>query len=94
MISTTQAVASLRPGIEWVMYGDDVAGITWHTPNVEPLTQSEVDAEVVRLESAEATAEANRQSTITAARAHAASLGFTDAMLAVMYPQLEEPLSE
>jgi len=88
MISTTQAVASLRPGIEWVMYGDDVAGITWHTPNVEPLTQSEVDAEVVRLESAEATAETTRLATINAARDHAASLGFTDAMLAVMYPNL------
>jgi hypothetical protein len=90
MITTQQAVMSLRPGIEWSMSGDDVAGITWHTAEVEPLTQSEVDAEMVRLESAEATAAANRLSTITAARAHAASLGFTDAMLAVMYPQLTE----
>ena len=88
MINTAEAVASLRPNIEWTMTGDDVAGITWHTPDVEPLTQAEVDAEVVRLESAEATAEANRLATITAARDHAASLGFTDAMLAVMYPNL------
>ncbi len=89
MIEKAEAVASLRPNIEWTMVGDDVAGITWHTPNVEPLTQAEVDAEMVRLESAEATAETNRLATITAAREHAASLGFTDAMLAVMYPQLE-----
>ena len=88
MITTQQAVMSLRTGIEWSMNGDDVAGITWHTEGVEPLTQSEVDAEVVRLESAEATAETNRVATITAARDHAASLGFTDAMLAVMYPNL------
>ena len=88
MINTSQAVASLRPNIEWSMSGDDVAGITWHTPDVEPLTQSEVDAEMLRLESAEATAETNRVATITAARDHAASLGFTDAMLAVMYPNL------
>jgi len=88
MTTTAQAVGSLRPGIEWSMSGNDVAGITWHTPDVEPLTQAEVDAEVVRLESAEATAETNRLATITAARDHAASLGFTDAMLAVMYPQL------
>jgi len=79
---------NLRPGIEWSMSGDDVSGITWHTPDVEPLTEAEVDAEVVRLEDAEATAETNRQATITAARDHAASLGFTDAMLAVMYPNL------
>jgi len=88
MIEAAQAVMSLRPGVEWTMDGDDVANITWHTPDVEPLTQSEVDAEMLRLESAEATAETNRVATITAARAHAASLGFTDAMLAVMYPNL------
>jgi len=39
-------------------------------------------------------ADSQRLATITAARAHAASLGFTDAMLAVMYPQLEEAPSE
>jgi len=88
MIDTTQAVSSLRPGIEWSMNGDDVAGITWHTPDVEPLTQAEVAKEIKRLETASATAEADRLATITAARAHAASLGFTDAMLAVMYPNL------
>ena len=88
MITTQQAVVSLRPNIEWSMSGDDVAGITWHTPDVEPLTQAEVDVEMVRLESAEATAATNRLATIQAARVHAASLGFTDAMLAVMYPNL------
>ena len=31
---------------------------------------------------------------VNAARTHALSLGFTEAMLAVMYPQLEEPPSE
>jgi len=94
MITTAQAVISLRPGIEWSMVGDDVVGITWHTPDVEPLTQAEVDAEVVRLESAEATAETNRLATIQAARDHAASLGFTEAMLSIMYPQLAEAPSE
>ena len=88
MIDTTQAVSSLRPGIEWSMNGDDVAGITWHTPDVEPLTQAEVAKEIKRLETASATAESDRLATITAARAHAASLGFTEAMLAVMYPNL------
>ena len=90
MITTQQAVMSLRPDIEWSMSGDDVAGITWHTPDVEPLTQSEVGAEMVRLETAEATAEANRLATIQATRDHASSLGFTEAMLDVMYPQLTE----
>jgi hypothetical protein len=33
--------------------------------------------------------EGQRLATITAARKHALGLGFTEAMLAVMYPQLE-----
>jgi hypothetical protein len=70
------------------MNGDDVENITWHTPDVEPLTQSEVDAEIVRLEvAAIAQAEADAAAT-AAAIAHAKSLGFTDAMIAVMYPNL------
>lgn len=50
MITTQQAVISLRPGVEWTMSGDDVENIIWHTEGVEPLTRAEVDAEIVRLE--------------------------------------------
>jgi len=94
MINTAQAVASLRPGIEWTMVGDDVAGITWHTPNVEPLTQAEVAKEMKQLEAQAKTTEANRVAALQAARTFALSLGFTPAMLAVMYPQLTEAPSE
>jgi len=76
------------------MSGEDVAGITWHTPDVGPLTQSEVDAEMVRLEALSKTTEANRVAALQAARTFALSLGFTEAMLAVMYPQLAEAPSE
>ena len=88
MITKGDAIVSLRPDVEWVMVGGDVAGITWHTPDVEPLTEAQVDKEMKRLEALAVTSEANRLATITAARDHAASLGFTDAMLAVMYPNL------
>ena len=88
MITTQQAVMSLRPGVEWSMSGDDVAGITWHTPDVEPLTQAEVTKEMKRLEASAVTAEANRVAALQAARTFALSLGFTPAMLAVMYPNL------
>jgi hypothetical protein len=88
MIPTQQAVVSLRPGAEWTMNGDDVEGITWHTPNVEPLTTAEVQAEIARLEQAALDkAEADAQAR-AAAIAHAKSLGFTDEMIAVMYPNL------
>ena len=94
MTTTAQALASLRPGIEWSMSGDDVAGITWHTPNVEPLTQAEVTKEVKRLEALAKTTDANRGVALQAARTFALSLGFTEEMLAVMYPQLTEAPSE
>ena len=94
MITTAQAVESLRPGIEWSMNGSDVAGITWHTPDVEPLTQAEVVKEVKRLDALALTTEANRVAALQAARTFALSLGFTPAMLAVMYPQLTEATSE
>lgn len=88
MIIFGQAVSSLRPGIEWSMSGDDVEGITWHTPEAEPLTTAEVQAEVKRLETVEADKIKADQAATAAAIAHAKSLGFTDQMIAVMYPNL------
>ena len=88
MIGYPQAVASLRPGAEWSMNGDDVEGIIWHTEGVEPLTSAEVQAEVARLEQAAADKAAAEQAARDASIAHAKSLGFTDDMIAVMYPGL------
>ena len=91
MIDIADAVDSLRPGAGFVMYGNELSGLTSITPNVEPITQAEIDAEIVRLEAvAEAKAEADAAATV-AAIAHAKSLGFTDAMIAVMYPNLGAP---
>jgi uncharacterized small protein (DUF1192 family) len=88
MITNSDAVASLRPNVEWTMTGDDVEGIIWHTPDVEPLTVAEVEAEITRLE-AEAVARVEaEQAARLAAITHAKSLGFTDEMIAVMYPNL------
>ena len=88
MITTAQAVMSLRPNTEWSMNGNDVENIIWHTEGVQPLTQAEVDGEIKRLEQAALDkAEADRVAR-DAAIAHAKSLGFTDEMIAVMYPAL------
>lgn len=77
----------LRPGEEWILDGDDYSGLTWlsNTPKPEqteiisawPLVQS------AKQEKADADAAARK-----AAIDHAKSLGFTDAMIAVMYPNL------
>ena len=88
MITIQQAIMSLRPNVEWSLNGDDIEGIIWHTPNVTPLTKAEVDAEVARLEQVAVEKETAASAARDAAVAHARSLGFTDEMIAVMYPSL------
>ena len=88
MIHITEAITSLRPDTEWSMDDDDVEGIVWHTENVTPLTRSEVDAEMQRLEQVAADKVASDDAARLASIAHAKSLGFTDEMIAVMYPSL------
>jgi len=88
MITYTHAILSLRPNAEWTMTENDVKNIVWHTPKVKSLTIVEVEAEVARLE-LEAAAEAKLDEVAKVdAIAHAKSLGFTDKMIAVMYPNL------
>jgi hypothetical protein len=84
MITTAQAVMSLRPGVEWSMHGDDVENITWHTPGVEPLTQAEVDAEVARLEQEAANAEADAAAARVSALAKLAALGLDESEVAAI----------
>ncbi len=77
MITTAQAILSLRPGAEWTMNGDDVEGIIWHTPNVEPLTSAEVQAEMVRLEQAAIDEAAAKEAAKASALAKLEALGLT-----------------
>jgi len=89
MITTQQAVMSLRPDVEWTMNGDDVEGIIWHTEGVKPLTKKEVQAEVKRLEAEAAGAEAARVAALESARAKLAALGLSEVeVAAVMGVQL------
>ena len=75
MINTVQAVMSLRPNTEWSMNGDDVEGIIWHTPDVEPLTTAEVQAEMQRLEQEAVDAEAAKVAARESAMAKLSALG-------------------
>ena len=79
MITTAQAVMSLRPGVEWSMSGDDVEGIIWHTQGVTPLTTAEVEAEMVRLEQAAVEAQAADAAARESAVVKLAALGLNDA---------------
>ena len=84
MITTGQAVMSLRPGVEWSMSGDDVANITWHTPDIEPLTETEVQEEMQRLEQVAADADAARVTARESAMVKLAMLGLNDSEVEAM----------
>ena len=87
MITTAQAVMSLRPGIEWSMDGDDVEDITWHTEGVEPLTTAEVQAEIQRLEQVAVDEVDARAALRASAEAKLAALGLTvDEITVVLTP--------
>ena len=88
MIRIIDVINSLRPGVEWYMYGKNVDNIVWVTEGVTPLTQHEVEAEMIRLQQEEDSKVAAQQKAREDAIAHAKSLGFTDEMIAVMYPGL------
>ena len=87
MITTAQTIASLRPGVEWTMNGDDVENIIWHTPNVAPLTRTEVDAEVARLEQAAVDAEVERVAARASAVAKLAALGLDESEVSALIGQ-------
>ena len=77
MITTAQAVMSLRPGAEWTMNGNDVENIIWHTEGVEPLTTAEVEAEVARLEQAALDEAAAKEAAKASALGKLEALGLT-----------------
>jgi hypothetical protein len=92
MITIAQAVMSLRPGVEWSLNNDNVEGIIWHTPNVQPLTQAEVAAEVVRLEAEAANKVQSELSAIRDAQEELKALGLSDTAVATIsghpYPNI------
>ena len=47
-----QALLSLRPGAEWVLRGDDYAGLEWLDSGQQP-TEQEVKAKIIELNAAE-----------------------------------------
>lgn len=86
-----RAILSLRPGQGFVLRGDTVDGIEWLNDGVAPVSQSEAEAEIARLAVQDEAKAAADAAATSAAISHAKSLGFTDEMVAVMYPGLNSP---
>jgi hypothetical protein len=88
MIDIAFTLAHSHPDAEWTLDGDDYAGLTWLSDTPKPTEQQITDAYPLAVK-AVADKEKARLKALADARAFALSLGFTEAMLAVMYPQLE-----
>ena len=50
MITKEIALSSLRPNTQWAWYGHDYSGLKWLTPDQTKPTESEINAEIVRLQ--------------------------------------------
>ena len=61
MITKVEALVSLKPDAQWVMYDDE---IKWLSPNIQPPTEAQIQAEVARLQ-AEYDAQAYARSRVT-----------------------------
>lgn len=81
------ALNHLRPGEVWTLDGEEYSGLTWISDTNKP-TKKELEEAWPKIEAELVARQEAEQSSRAAAIAHAKSLGFTDAMIAVMYPNL------
>jgi hypothetical protein len=81
------ALENMRPGEEWTLNGNDYEGLTWLSDTPKPTEQELIDAYPLAVAAKTAKAEAVAAGQ-AAAVAHAKSLGFTDEMIAGMWPGL------
>jgi len=89
MSDIVKGLIALRPNEEWSLDGDTYEGLVWLSETPKP-SENEI---VIAAQKAQVDEDAKRaadQAARAAAVAHAKSLGFTDAMIAVMYPNLLE----
>ena len=89
MMNIALTLAHSHPDAEWTLDGDDYTGLTWLSDTPKPTEQEITDAYPLAVK-AVAEKEKARVKALSDARDFALSLGFTPAMLAVMYPQLTE----
>jgi hypothetical protein len=77
----------LRPGEEWTLDGETYDGLTWLSDTPKPTNKQIKEAEPAALAAEQAKKDETEAATASAI-AHAKSLGFTDEMITVMYPNL------
>ena len=87
MIDYAAILTRTYTGALWTLNGDDYDGLTWLDESIKP-TKTELDELWPSVQTEIEAEQIAQQSARDAAIAHAKSLGFTDEMIAVMYPGL------
>lgn len=87
MIDYAAILSRKYPTTVWRLDGDGYAGLTWLDDSPKP-TQKALDDVWPEIQAEIQAERDNAQAARDAAIAHAKSLGFTDEMIAVMYPGL------
>lgn len=79
-----RAIQSLRPNAEFVMYGDDINTIIWHTQGVTTPTKEEIEAEITRLEVTDSNAAQAKESARQSALAKLTAIGLSEEEIAAL----------
>lgn len=72
-----KALTSLRPEAEYTITNNDLSTIVWNVPGTITPTQEEIDAEISRLQAAEAQAVVDKEYKKASALAKLETLGLT-----------------
>jgi hypothetical protein len=76
IIDKATAISSLVPGAEYVL-NNDTGEVLWINPTSSPVTDAQIDAELVRLQAKAITDKQTQESAKTSALAKLAALGLT-----------------
>jgi len=86
-----KALISLKNNEPFVIIDEDRNQVTWDNPEIKTPTQKQIDDEIIKLTKAAEQQAIADQAAADAAYAHAKSLGFTDDMLRMMFPNYVIP---
>jgi hypothetical protein len=76
-ITVSEAISHIHPNSEFVIYGDDLDGLTFIKPKDLTVTQEQVDAALIELQQMRLVETQTKEAKKAAAQAKLAALGLT-----------------
>ena len=79
MANLEQAILNLQPNAQFTIFGGNYSGISWLSDDVQKPTEEQVNAEIIKLQAAEAQEEQAKAQAKASALDKLAKLGLTEA---------------